>query len=407
MSLVKSKQRVADHGEVFTPEWMVEAMLDLVKGETERIDSRFLESACEDGNFLVKVLQRKLAAVELKYGKSDFERRHFALLALMCIYGIELLPDNIAECRANLLEIFAGYLDLQETDDLYLAGFQVLSLNLVHGDAMKMLNDNRLRSIDDYLSASDVFPGVGLKGGVCFFLWDKDHAGQCRVATHFKDWPESMATRQLLEKGADVFIRFNEGLSILKKVVTVEKGETDSLALPENKRFDKMVSSRKPFGLETTFKGKATKRPGDVMIYQNGGTGYVARDSIRAGTQFIDKWKVFMGYAAPGTGNKDTYPHRIISTPFIGEPESISSETYLCIGPLDSKKQAESVLSYLTCRLTRLLILLYKPSQHVTRKVYTFVPTQKWTKRWTTRISTSSMASPRRRLPSSRQLSTR
>ncbi len=246
-----------------------------------------------------------------------------------------------------------------------------------------MLNDNRLRSIDDYLSASDVFPGVGLKGGVCFFLWDKDHAGQCRVATHFKDWPESTATRQLLEKGADVFIRFNEGLSILKKVVAVEKGESDSLALPENKRFDKLVSSRKPFGLETTFKGKATRRPGDVMIYQNGGTGYIARDSIPSGTQFIDKWKVFTGRAAPGTGNKDTYPHRIISTPFIGEPESISSETYLCIGPLDSKKQAESVLSYLTCRLTRLLILLHKPSQDTTRKVYTFVPTQKWTKRWT------------------------
>jgi hypothetical protein len=139
MSLVKSKQRVADHGEVFTPEWMVEAMLDLVKGETERIDSRFLETACGSGNFLVKVLMRKLAAVELKYGKSDFERRHFALLALMCIYGIELLPDNIAECRANLLEIFAGYINLQETDDLYRAASYVLSQNLVHGDAMKMV----------------------------------------------------------------------------------------------------------------------------------------------------------------------------------------------------------------------------------------------------------------------------
>ena len=90
-----------------------------------------------------------------------------------------------------------------------------------------------------------------------------------------------------------------------------------------------------------------------------------------------------MGYAAPGTGNKDTYPHRIISTPFTGEPGSISSETYLCIGPFDSKSQAESVLSYLSCRLTRLLILLHKPSQHITRKVYTFVPTQEWTRRWT------------------------
>src|ERR1700744_1630068 len=114
MTLIRSKQRVADHGEVFTPRWLVENMLDLVKGETERIDSRFLEPACGSGNFLVPVLQRKLAAVEAKYGKSDFERQHYALLALMSIYGIELLVDNIAECRANLLEIFADYRNLDE-----------------------------------------------------------------------------------------------------------------------------------------------------------------------------------------------------------------------------------------------------------------------------------------------------
>jgi hypothetical protein len=138
MTLVKSKQRVADHGEVFTPAWLVEAMLDLVKGETERIDSRFLEPACGSGHFLVSVLRRKLAAVELKYGQSEFERRHFALFGLMCIYGIELLPDNITECRANLLDIFAGYLGLAPADDLYRAAFYVLSLILVHGDALTM-----------------------------------------------------------------------------------------------------------------------------------------------------------------------------------------------------------------------------------------------------------------------------
>ncbi len=118
-------------------------------------------------------------------------------------------------------------------------------------------------------------------------------------------------------------------------------------------------------------------------MYQNGGIGYVARTSISAGTQFIDGWKVFTGRAAPGTGNKDTYPHKIISTPFIGGPGTISSETYLCIGPFASRVQAESVLSYLSCRLTRLLILLHKPSQDTTRKVYTFVPTQEWTRQWT------------------------
>ncbi|KXK33374.1 MAG: hypothetical protein UZ16_OP3001002373 [Candidatus Hinthialibacteria bacterium OLB16] len=119
-------------------------MLDLVKGETERIDSRFLEPACGSGNFLVRILQRKLAAVELKFGKSDFERRQYALLALMCTYGIELLEDNIAECRANMLEVLANYLRLGESDELYRAASYVLSQNLVHGDALKMrTNDDQ------------------------------------------------------------------------------------------------------------------------------------------------------------------------------------------------------------------------------------------------------------------------
>jgi site-specific DNA-methyltransferase (adenine-specific) len=180
-----------------------------------------------------------------------------------------------------------------------------------------MLTDNRLRSIDDYLSASDVFPGVGLKGGICYFLWDRDNPGPCRVSTHFKEWPVSTAVRPLLEEGVDVFIRFNEGLSILKKVVAVESGDSRSLSLPKNKRFGRLVSSRKPFGLDTTFKGKVAKRGDDVLVYQNGGTGYIARGSISTGADLIDKWKLFAGYAAPGTGNKDTYPHRIISTPFL------------------------------------------------------------------------------------------
>lgn len=142
MNLVKSKQRMIDHGEVFTPRWLVEAMLDLVKDETERIDSRFLEPACGSGNFLVSVLRRKLAAVEIKYGKSDFEKRHYALYGLMCIYGIELLPDNVVECRDNMLEIFDDFLMLNEEDDFHRAGANVLSQNIIHGDAMTMLTDD-------------------------------------------------------------------------------------------------------------------------------------------------------------------------------------------------------------------------------------------------------------------------
>lgn len=138
MTSIKSKQRVADHGEVFTPAWLVEAMLDLVREETERIDSRILEPACGSGNFLVQILKRKLTAVEFKFGRVSFEKRHYALLALMCLYGIELLEDNIAECRANMLEILADYLGVDKSDDLYSAAGYVLSQNLVHGNALTM-----------------------------------------------------------------------------------------------------------------------------------------------------------------------------------------------------------------------------------------------------------------------------
>lgn len=246
-----------------------------------------------------------------------------------------------------------------------------------------LLADERLRSIDDFLSASDAFPGVGLKGGVCYFLWDRDNKGPCRVTTRFKDWPISTATRPLLEEGSDVFIRFNEGVPILKKVAKFETEGSTSLTLPEDKRFDRLVSPRKPFAIDTTFKGRKSRKTGDVKVYQNGGIGYTAKHSVTAGTHLIDKWKLFGGYAAPGTGNKDTYPHRIISTPFIAGPDTICSETYLAIGPFDSEAEANNALSYLKCRLTRFLILLHKPSQHVTRKVYTFVPAQDWSRPWT------------------------
>lgn len=139
MGLVKSKQRVVDHGEVFTPAWLVDDMLDLVKSETERIDSRFLEPACGSGNFLVPVLQRKLAVVELRYGKSEFEKRHYALFGLMCVYGIELLTDNAEECRDNLLNTFTEYLRVTRESDWGKAAAAVLAVNIVQADALTMI----------------------------------------------------------------------------------------------------------------------------------------------------------------------------------------------------------------------------------------------------------------------------
>lgn len=176
---MKSKQRMADHGEVFTPDWMVEAMLDLVKGETERIDARFLEPACGSGNFLKPVLARKLAVVAARYGKSDFEKRHHALQALMSVYGIELLDDNVAECRQRLHEHYTAFLGVAAKDDWARAGHTVLAANVVHGDAMSMFTrDSDPRPI--------VFPEWAYLGKGQFqrrdFRFD--------VLTHMSSWGE-------------------------------------------------------------------------------------------------------------------------------------------------------------------------------------------------------------------------
>ncbi len=139
---MRSRQRVADHGEVFTPRWLVEDMLDLVEEETARIDARFLEPACGSGNFLMPILERKLHVVRERYGRNEFENRHYALFALMCVYGIELLADNAEECRENLLEVFVRYLGVADDDEWSAAARAVLAVNIVQGDALKMTDSD-------------------------------------------------------------------------------------------------------------------------------------------------------------------------------------------------------------------------------------------------------------------------
>lgn len=141
--LTKSKKRIAAHGEVFTPAWVVEAMLDLLEEESFRIESRILEPACGSGNFLVGALVRKLKTVNARYAGSPFELRHNGLLALMNIYGIELLEDNLQECKENLLEVFLTELEpfLSELD--VSAAETVLNLNIVQGDALTYLTKEK------------------------------------------------------------------------------------------------------------------------------------------------------------------------------------------------------------------------------------------------------------------------
>lgn len=246
-----------------------------------------------------------------------------------------------------------------------------------------MLADRRIRIIEDFPDSNDVFPGTQIKGGVCYFLWDRDNAGTVRVITHDKGVAGIPVERPLLEPGADVFIRYNEALPILRKVFAVENGQQPSsvsLSLPEEKQFARLVSSIGAFGLDSTFRGKPSKGHGDIKVYRNGGIGYLARGELTKEAHVVDKWKVFIPRAGSGS---DSFPHPILGKPFAGEPGSISSWTYMYIGPFENRAETANVISYIRTRLFRLLVLLHKPSQDATRGVYTFVPIQDFSQTWT------------------------
>lgn len=232
----------------------------------------------------------------------------------------------------------------------------------------KMLNDNRMSEIHDYPETSDCFPGLNIRGGVCYFLWEKEHTGNCKITSHKGGHIGKTVERPLLEKGSDVFIRYNEAISILRKV---QKFKEESFA--------KLVSAHKAFGLRTYVRGKEKPFEGSIKLYQTGGIGYINKNEVVKNAQWIKEYKVIVPYASPGT---DTYPHLILSKPLISEPNSCSTETYLVVGPFATKKKCENVQSYMRTKFLRFLILLIKPSQHITQKTYQFVPIQNFDESW-------------------------
>jgi site-specific DNA-methyltransferase (adenine-specific) len=241
-----------------------------------------------------------------------------------------------------------------------------------------MLKDTRLRRIVDYLETSAVFPGVQLKGGVCYFLWERDNKGECEIETHHNGALIHSDVRPLLEPGLDFFIRFGQAIPILRKIIhsSPKAIEGQDLLPQEPLRFSSIVSPRRPFGLASNFEGKG--RLGDkgvVTLFQNGGTSFVSREQIPTNKSWIDKWKVYISFAY---GAGESYPHSILGKPIIGEPGTACTETYLLIGPFESKLECESVVSYIQTRLFRFLVLQKKQTQNGTRQVYDLVPILKW-----------------------------
>jgi len=233
----------------------------------------------------------------------------------------------------------------------------------------EMLKDDRIRQIHDYPDASDIFPGVQIKGGICYFIWDRDNKGLCRVSSYDKGKLISIMERPLLEGNAETFIRYNEGISILNKIFAKKE-----------KSIKYQISPRKPFGLPTTYKGKVKPFSGSILLHQNGGVSYVAEEEIIFNKEIINKYKVFIPPLGSGS---DSFPHPILGKPFIGEPNSICTETYLVAGVFDTEKEAANLISYISTKFFRFLVLLIKNTQHATSKVYSFVPVQDFSESWT------------------------
>jgi len=246
----------------------------------------------------------------------------------------------------------------------------------------EMLTDTRLRVIHDFPISTDLFPGVQIKGGVCYFLWDKSHSGDCHVITHNGQEIVSEASRPLLEPDTDTFIRFNEAIPILRKV-----------RARNEKSFAELVSANDPFGFDVRVPGsykrikpKFSLSPfdGAVNIYYVGweseGIGYIERTEISKNNDWINAYKVYISQAY---GAGEDYPHQILNKPFIGEPNSCCTETYLLIGPFEDKKTAENVTSYIRTKFFRFMVMLVKNTQHAVNKVYKFVPGQDFSNPWT------------------------
>ncbi|WP_114801095.1 Eco57I restriction-modification methylase domain-containing protein [Moraxella canis] len=235
-----------------------------------------------------------------------------------------------------------------------------------------MLNDKRIKEIHDFPNAQDCFDGIKLEGGVSYFLWDAKYGGDCEVFTYENGNCTSQIKRPLKESNIDVFIRYNKAVSILNKV---RKLEEDS--------FSDLVSGRKPFGLASNFKGNSKpykNKDDNVVLYQNGGIGYISREDIPKNRDLILKHKVYISYAY---GMGATEPYQVINIPFYGDINTICTETYLLIGYFENKEICENVISYMKTKFFRFLILLIKNTQHGTQRVYQLVPMQDFTQSWT------------------------
>lgn len=233
----------------------------------------------------------------------------------------------------------------------------------------EMIKDERIRKLIDYPVSSECFPGVEIKGGICYFLWDRDNKGECDIKT-IRGSNVSSLKRSLLENGCSIFIRYNEAVSIYRKV---SKNLRNS--------FSDFVSVRKPFGLSSDFRDFSKETGiGKIKIYANKVIGWVDNEKITINKEWITKYKILISRAY---GAGEDFPHQILNTPILVDKGTCCTETYLVIGPFENKKTAENIISYIKTKFFRFMVLLIKNTQDAPKRVYSFVPVQDFSKPWT------------------------
>lgn len=446
---IRSWRGVVERGEVFTAEREVAAMLDLVRAETERVESRFLDPTCGTGNFLLEVLRRKLGVIRARCDGSVGEYRRLVLLALRGMWGVEIQPDTARECRARLRELVEkDARPLLPADELppFLDDVRrSLEGTIVCGDALalmgapgapgplggadvdvivgnppyqracacdgrqrsqpvyqhfvraakrlapryltmviparwytrawglggfseEMLHDRHITRLHDFPDGSACFPGVDIKGGICCFLWERDAEGDCLVVSHRGAEPTAVR-RPLLEPGADVFLRDERAVPIVRRLLRQGR-----------RSFAELVSAQNPFGLGTSCRGHRHPEEGDVLLVRRDRrTAYVARGKVRRHAEWIDAWKVFV----PEAGEGGTPPSKVLGRPLVAGPGTCCTGTFLLVGPFANRQECLNAVSYIQTTAFRYLVSLRKITQHTNARTYAFVPALPLAHPWT------------------------
>jgi site-specific DNA-methyltransferase (adenine-specific) len=232
----------------------------------------------------------------------------------------------------------------------------------------KMLKDHRLARVVDYPLSKDCFPGVKIRGGVSYFLWDREHSGGCTVQTVRGDKVGEPMTRNLDDY--DVFVRYNEGVAIIEKV-----------GAKADPTMDRRVSSLVPFGLRAKFRDYVeSESPGAIELHVMGRKiEWIDEGSVTNNRQWVPKWKTLL-HAAYGEDNEG--PYSVIANPLVAAPESACTETYLVVGAFETEQEAENLAAFLRTRFARFLIWLRMNTQHVRKELFAFVPDLDWTRSW-------------------------